>query len=530
MNPEDLNAHIQDLLDGDIEPDALAQLEQELATNPEAMQQYIAYTDLNNLLDLEHEVRAKQSSGVVPIERIMHRQKLRNLRSATLSAAAILVIVVVAMSLFFSKEKAPILTFQSAPGTLFTLSHDKHGEQPAGQLLEPGSRLQISQGTVELTFRSGVRSIIQAPADLTLHDDNHLYLAKGIAWFHVAKGAEGFTVDTADLQVVDLGTEFGVHAHPNQHDEVHVFQGKVRVSTKRIRQESTTLISGEARRATPIGQLNSIPSKPDEFLSSLPSSLPHLHWSFDNAQELKPARVNYAGPEIQTSIIEPENQHHTTISPTQGVRNSALHSLGQGGKIISDWSGIRANQARTISFWIKIDSKAPRQEGNILGWGDRQIDHETTPWRASTASFYSFLSIEENRTRVGLSAGRFWITGTQSIADSQWHHIVCIYDGTADSKGNPNLQLYIDGQPEQVTKHRNTGLKVDDKRGIKLNTRVDSLDSVPLSIFADLWGKDESGNNVNAAIDELFIIRGAVSEDQIFQLYRNNQLENTSSQ
>jgi len=61
-----------------------------------------------------------------------------------------------------------VLVFTTAPGTQFTLVHGGSDNAPEGMALVKGSQLQLTQGTVELTFGSGVKSIVTAPALLGL--------------------------------------------------------------------------------------------------------------------------------------------------------------------------------------------------------------------------------------------------------------------------------------------------------------------------------------------------------------------------
>ncbi len=85
---------------------------------------------------------------------------------------------------------------------------------------------------MELEFASGVRGIVRGPADLTLQREDLLDLANGTAWFEVPADAVGFKVNTPDLILTDLGTEFGIISESNFLDEVHVFDGKVEVRNR----------------------------------------------------------------------------------------------------------------------------------------------------------------------------------------------------------------------------------------------------------------------------------------------------------
>ena len=273
MNQEEFHQALSRLADRDISPELFQKLEEYLLESEEARNDYREFMHLQSLIGLEINVHHGQQK-VVPIERIISRQKRRALKVALLSAAAVFLIGMVTMRLFFVAEKVPTLVFETSPGTQFELTHSGVSDDLEGAVLENGSRLTLRQGTVELNFASGVKSIVIAPADMTLHDDNKLYLNQGTAWFQVPKGAEGFTVKTKELNIVDLGTEFGVIATPDDHDALHVFKGKVKVTALRVRKESDTLTAGQACRIDPIGRLVSVKPEIKKFLTVLPTSLP----------------------------------------------------------------------------------------------------------------------------------------------------------------------------------------------------------------------------------------------------------------
>jgi hypothetical protein len=95
-----------------------------------------------------------------------------------------------------------------------------------GSSLHDGQKLELLEGIAELTFEDGTRMILQSPARLdvaTSRSDLH----SGRLTATCPPGAEGFTVNTHGLSVVDRGTEFGVLADNDGNAEVHVFNGLV---------------------------------------------------------------------------------------------------------------------------------------------------------------------------------------------------------------------------------------------------------------------------------------------------------------
>jgi ferric-dicitrate binding protein FerR (iron transport regulator) len=267
--------HLQELFEGRLMGDDLEELQHELRTNPEAKDVYCDYAHLHNALQLRNE--GIDSLNVIPMDQAVQRDRRRSFRTAMLVSVAVLMIIGVVMSLFIARTPPPTLRFSTSPGTGLTISHQLTGEgAPEGQVLEPGSRLEIRHGTVELEFASGVRGIVHGPANLTLLDEGLLELDRGTAWFEVSSKATGFQVNTPDLTLIDLGTEFGIRSRPDFLDEVHVFTGKVEVRNRYGLKKGALLVAGQARVAGPAGRWQETPLRRDHFLTELPSTEPKL--------------------------------------------------------------------------------------------------------------------------------------------------------------------------------------------------------------------------------------------------------------
>lgn len=505
---------VQQLIDETIDASGMEQLDVIFQQDPHARRWYLEEIRMHSSLHRWASTLGKESPSV---DEIIKRQRQRNIRTALVSAAAVLLLAVIAMRLFFIEEKQPTLTFEVAPGTQFVLTHDRQYEVlNDAAVLEEGSRLQLSQGTVELHFSSGVRSIVMAPADVTLQDKGTLYMRQGTAWFHVPKEAVGFQVKTEDFDIVDLGTKFGVLANPDDHDEVHVFQGKVQVTAKRLRKESVTLVAKDARRVDSVGQLDVITSQSSIFLTSLPQALPHLHWSFDQRKD-KGLTVRGNLPQVdlvETKIVQ-ANQSEP-FSSISGKFGKALLFPNTHSYVGTNWQGIGGNAPRTVAYWIKLP---PQKEYHhqIVGWGGflGKEDH-------TTSQFYSLVETNEGKTTIGVSLGGYWISGTTPVDDNRWHHIAYVYTGRQKSNGHPEIHLYIDGLLEKVSARFFDDVPLKSDGSIAVDTDISNANSSPLSFFGDSWHGQKRDLNITPSMDELFIFRVALSHQQIRNLYLHN--------
>ncbi|MBN2506969.1 MAG: FecR domain-containing protein [Verrucomicrobia bacterium] len=94
-----------------------------------------------------------------------------------------------------------------------------------GSALEPGW-LRLESGLAQVVFYSGTRLVIEGPAALQLVSPRELTCRSGRLLVEVPPPARGFRLKTDQLDVVDLGTAFGIDAN-NSRTEVHVFKGEV---------------------------------------------------------------------------------------------------------------------------------------------------------------------------------------------------------------------------------------------------------------------------------------------------------------
>ncbi len=102
---------------------------------------------------------------------------------------------------------------------------------PLSQTL-PSSRRRsdLRGGIVRLLFDTGVEVTVEGPAEYEIVSATRTIRHTGVLAAYVPPGAEGFTVETLGLEVVDLGTSFGIHVSQEAVD-VSVFEGEVQVNS-----------------------------------------------------------------------------------------------------------------------------------------------------------------------------------------------------------------------------------------------------------------------------------------------------------
>lgn len=117
-----------------------------------------------------------------------------------------------------------------------------------------GQTLTLIHGFAEVTTRRGAVAILEAPCTVEFIDnDNGLRLHSGkLLAVCEPDSSKGFLVRTPHMDVVDLGTRFGINAAQHIATDVHVFDGEVEVAMQAETSHAPLrerLVAGQAVRA-----------------------------------------------------------------------------------------------------------------------------------------------------------------------------------------------------------------------------------------------------------------------------------------
>ncbi len=91
-------------------------------------------------------------------------------------------------------------------------------------------KLNLEVGLARLDFRNGATVTLQGPAEFEIISPDKTILSSGILTASIPDSAVGFEVLTPTMDVVDLGTAFGVSVGADGETNVCVFEGEVEVS------------------------------------------------------------------------------------------------------------------------------------------------------------------------------------------------------------------------------------------------------------------------------------------------------------
>lgn len=215
--------------DGTLTGEEIATLESQLRDDPEMRTLFARSLHLDAELRYDPRLIRELHSGGASAPR-----KSRNIIPfVTLAAAACLLIGTALISL----RPHPLAEPAGSPtvATVIKASGCKWGGSTLptaeGSRIVAGT-LELVEGLATLKFDSGAEVVLEAPATLEIIDAMNCRLKRGTLVADVPPQAIGFTVDTKDAKVVDLGTRFGVSADDEGKYLVHVIEGLVEVGHK----------------------------------------------------------------------------------------------------------------------------------------------------------------------------------------------------------------------------------------------------------------------------------------------------------
>jgi len=326
-------------------------------------------------------------------------------------------------------------------------------------LLRPGY-MKLIEGYAEISFDSGAKAILQAPAEIELQNASRAYLQSGILSATVPLEARGFTLNTPSASIVDLGTEFSVHVTKDGSSDIHVIKGKVSLLAGKIDNlvgklfETVEQIveAGQARHVkTGICKIQKIPFNQATFARNIPlpykpspyelavrRSNPTCYWRFsgnDSRKCINSADADRYGAEYFGSI------EFESSGPDlgDGQPNNAL-KLGDGYVLAPD---IKIDgpdmRGSSIALWLRPDIISSNKQSII--WQDTSgklggIGFERLLFMDEKGhlGFLIFTSLyDENNSNI------VEVLSTKKLQAGRWSHVAVII--TSD-----NVQLSINGR------------------------------------------------------------------------------------
>lgn len=403
--------------------------------------------------------------------------------------------------------------------------------------------LHLQKGLAEVTFDNGARAILEGPCFLDIQTPQRAFLRRGRMTVEVPPPAVGFVVNTPSMNVVDLGTRFGMIVDRDGTSEVHVMEGLVEAARSEGRTVPLQLREGLAVRADQRtrSRLMPIEYSGDVFalrVNSKPPALPStVAYRFDEAAGaiLEDSGSGFAGGPFELSL-EPQDQspvaggeHETPRRSTGRVGSGLVFRRGESLSTAMPAS-VNTYSGHTLACWVKLSpSRSKGADGGaatILSLAPQSSNAALPPAGAGAGELIGAgwkISCNANAGDGSLGAlrvdfGDGFVIGTTDLRDGRWHHIASRFAGAEASAGSgagdagsaadvaTHVRLFVDGELEATGAFR--------RQSIVAQGDAQVSDDGP--VFLGLG----SDGLFEGSIDEVMVSRGALSPMVIYQLAR----------
>ncbi len=421
------------LVDGALSDAQHLRLEEMLHGSEEARRFYVRATALSaSLFHYAGEMQSEPGN-------IIHPPHWRRW-AAPLAAAAVLALGLW-IGRFFIGEKVD----DEVAETIAHLSGAKDcqwaGTAPLnGDEFTSGQRLELKAGFAEITFDSGAQLVLEGPATLDLRSAWEAELQRGTVKANVPTEAIGFRLANAEVEVVDLGTEFSMTADGGGATEVFVLKGAIEVQPRNGAKTKTVMREKQSRRFAKLGgsEVRDSDAKFQRLarkvgIERLARPLNYMHWRFnETAGDL--AAVETSGFPSQAMLLEPAGGAHWA----DGRWGKAL---ALDGNTSARLDTTLRRPMRTVAMWVRLPEGSPAGGDGIA----------TIPIGKPGLPCVEFLI--NSRPGDGtpgalrLQSGDAHIVGSTPLRDGRWHHLAAVFGGNQKG-GKPSISLYVDGRLE----------------------------------------------------------------------------------
>ncbi len=402
-------------------------------------------------------------------------------------------------------------------------------ELQVGDAVRPG-RLAIASGFAQIEFFCGATVIVEGPAELELQSATRAHVHQGRLRAQVPPAARGFSLTVNDLQVVDLGTEFGMDVSPRGAD-VQVFDGEVEL--RHANRQHQRLTTGQGVQRGVEGTFEQSTVTPEAFLdiatlaarSRGQGTARFARWkSWSDEHQADPRLIAYY------PFDEPGGWERKLKNRTRPGNDDLDGAIVGAGRVAGRWASKGALEFKrpgdrvrvqipgefsslTFACWVKIDSLD--RWYNSLFLTDNYNQGE--PHWQILDSGQLFFSVRNRPDDLGqgpdlsrpdhreVLSPPFW----KPSMSGQWLHLATTYDVQAQRTTH-----YLNGQPL----HAET---IPDNQLMR-TTRIGaasignwSLPTKPDAHFAV--------RNLNGSIDEFMIFAAALTAEEIKEMYEHGR-------
>jgi hypothetical protein len=396
-----------------------------------------------------------------------------------------------------------------------------------GSPLPPGV-LRLKSGFAHIEFYSGATVVLEGPAELRLLSRLEAYCARGKLWATVPPSAQGFTIGSPRLDLVDRGTEFGLDVAEGGKTSLHVFKGKVDVykpgdrvrggapGTPRNTRPQKELGTSEGVATEKPGELSDIRADAKAFQSAqdlaaraeAEARTRHKAWLDASAALRKDKGLALYYP------LQSEDLWNRTLEDQARERRKPCDGAIVGCSWVTGrWSGKQGLEFKrvsdrvrlhvpgtfntlTLAAWVRVDALPNRFNSLFMtdGWDDAEPH-----WHISDTG-----RIELGVQGPNKKGGVHYLTGEVITPDrlGQWVHLAVVHD-------RPGKQVthYVDGQVVMREALKlNLALRLGDAEVGNWNVDTHRSNKSPVRYFS-------------GCIDEFLLFSRALTDEDVERLY-----------
>ena len=396
------------------------------------------------------------------------------------------------------------------------------GENAVGDALSPGE-LEIESGFAQIEFFCGATVVLEGPARLDLESATSARLFAGRLRAQVPPAARGFQIHVDEMQVVDLGTEFGIAVTP-EGAGVQVFDGEVELHEASI--ETRLVTAGNAVSRSSDGEFSDTKLTPSDFvdLETLEGHVQdqtqdHYQRWLDFSRELRSDSrlIAYYSMDsgsrwtrkLVSTLEPPQRELDGAIVGAKRVagrwpQKSAVEFKRPGDRVRVDIPGQFGSL--TFACWVKIDSLDRWYNSLFL---TDSYERGEPHWQILETG-QLFFSVRVRQGEVGqehreVLSPPFW----DPSMSGRWLHLATTYDIDASTTSHYlNGELLSQELIPEVQLVRQTMIGKASIGNWSLPTRPDTEFAI---------------RNLNGSIDEFACFNVALSSDEIRELYENGR-------
>jgi hypothetical protein len=539
---EELRGLLDALCEETITPEQVARLEELVLHHPEAEAFYVQYMSL--YADLaRHFVAAPATTeqslwerlrGARPGPAAAARPAGRR-RRATLWGLLGLTAVAAALLLAFSpwRDRAGQALPPAEPGeptdasvAVLLQASEAVWDEPAGPARRPGAplpagTLRLKSGLAHIEFYSGATVILEGPAELELISPTEAFCVRGKLRATVPPQAQGFTVRSPRLDLVDCGTEFGLRVDGGR-TEVHVFQGKVELYDANSGQAAASrreLRTGGGLSLQGAGPARRIETAPAAFRTARDVEAARAAEVLRRQKQWRDASAALRrDPSLRVYYpFEPDPADGRTLRDQVGGRRAPVDGAivgcawatgrwpGKQGlefKRVSDRVRLHvpgAFDALTLTAWVRVDALPNRFNSLLM----------TDSWEEYAPHWHISA---EGQLELGVQGpqrhnGAHYYSPAVFPPDrlGQWTHLAVVYDREAG-----HVTHYVDGRPVS-------------QEGTKFDARLRLGNAEVGNWNATARRHQHPVRYFSGCIDEFLLFSRALGEEEVARLYEQGR-------